>query len=99
MEFIKEFSTENLNSNERDVANHKHIFWPYILVLSDSCLMFKSTPAQIEPPNMSVQTNNNITLSTVISYIYIAKFNDFRLIKYNKDPRNHLTIGQVAEVK
>ena len=58
MEFIKEFSTENFNSHERAVVNHKYTSWPYILVLSDSCLMFKSTPAQIEPPNMLV-TNNN----------------------------------------
>ena len=54
MEFIKEFSTENFNTHERAIG--KYIYWPYILVLSDSCLMFKSTPAQIEPPNMLVQT-------------------------------------------
>lgn len=51
MEFIKQFATENYNSHEKAVMNQKFIIWPYILILGDSCLTFKSTPAQVEPPN------------------------------------------------
>ncbi|KAI6659295.1 GREB1-like protein isoform X2 [Oopsacas minuta] len=91
MEFIKQFSTENYNAHERVVLNQNYIIWPYILILSDSCLMFKSTPAQLEPPNTS--QNNCITLFDILKFIEV----DPEFIKYGAMSVRQWTSKSVPE--